>query len=494
MLGNLFGGFINVVQPFNFAVVLMGIILGMMAGATPGISGAMIVVLLVPLTYGMNPQAAFLLLTAVYSASVFSGSISAILFRTPGAPEAVATSLDGYEMTKKGKAAEALGISVFSSAMGGLFGTIVLITIAPQLAKVALEFGQPEYFALAVLGLSVITTLGKANQFKSLIAAGLGVMLATIGLDPMTGVPRFTFGSTLMQSGVSFIPVLIGLFAISEVLKRVQEKLTAKQIVDKVETLLPPFGLIKKLGTLILRSSIMGTFIGILPGIGATTGAMIGYSEAVRWSKEPEKFGTGVPEGVAAPEAANNSACSGAMVPLLALGIPGSATTAVMLGAFILHGIQPGPLLFKEEPELVYTIFIGLIVANLMILLLSKFFIKYFANVIKIPYQFLGPLIVVLCIIGSFALRNNYLDVFLMLGFGLVGYFLEKHKFPVAPIILGLVLGDIAEPALRRSLTISRGDISVFYTRPITLVLLILAFISFFYPLVKDFIKKRKAT
>jgi len=483
---------VNLLQPLNFLMLVGGVFIGLLAGATPGISGTMMVILLIPITYFLQPDAAFLLLSAVYCAAVFSGSISAILFRTPGAPEAVATTLDGYEMTKKGKAAEALGISIFSSALGGLIGTLILIFAAPRLASFALAFGPAEYFALAIVGLSVVAVLGSRNMIKAFMAGLLGLWLATVGIDAMSGVPRFTFGIGVLMGGIELVAVLIGLFAISEVLRRVMQDQTVREKVGKVTSTLPKLPMIRRLTGTIARSSIIGTFIGILPGIGATTAAMVSYSEAVRWSKEPEKFGTGLEEGVSAPEAANNAAANGAMVPLLALGIPGSATTAVLLGAFILHGIQPGPLLFFQQPLLVNTLFVGLFLSNFLILFMAKPFIMGFANIIKIPYSVLGPLILLLCILGVFGIRNNLMDVWIALFFGVVGYVLEKYGFPLAPIILGLVLGGMAEQELRRALIMSGGSWQIFLDSPIAMTLLIGGAILMLYPIISQLLKSRR--
>lgn len=495
-MSNFLAGLVNIMEPFNLFILAAGVFLGLLSGATPGVSGLMAVVLLIPLTYGMEADSAFLLLSAVYAASVFSGSISAILFRTPGAPEAVATTLDGYELTKQGRASEALGISVFSSATGGLIGSLILMFVAPQLAKFALKFGPVEYFALAMVGLSVITVLGANNLLKALLAGLFGLFLATIGIDAMTGVPRFTFGVGGLMSGIDFIPVLIGLFAISEVLRRFMEDFTVKQQVGKITSTLPGLSTIKRLWITIGRSSLLGTIIGILPGIGATTASMVSYSEAVRWAKDKDKFGKGAEEGIAAPESANNAAANGAMVPLLALGIPGSATTAVLLGAFILHGIRPGPLLFTEQPVLVMTLFIGLFLSNFLILAMAKPFIKMFSNVIRIPYSILGTLILMLCIIGSYALRNNMLDVWLTLIFGLVGYVMEKYKYPLAPVILGLVLGGMAEQELRRALIISKGSWSIFLESNIAVGLLLFGAVMMFWPLIIKAVNlvKKKST
>lgn len=490
MLSNIFAGVINVIQPINLLTLILGTLLGFLGGATPGISGVMMVVVFLPITYGMQATIAFLLLTSIYASSVFSGSISAILFRTPGAPEAVCTTLDGYPMAQKGKVGEALGYSIMSSAIGGLIGGLILLVSAPLLAEVALKFGSPEYFALAVMGLSVVSSLSGNSISKGVIGASFGLFLATVGIDPMSGVERFTFGLPRLMSGIDFIPVLIGLFAVSEVLKKFQEKVI-KVKERKVKTKFPGLKDILNIKGTILKSSLLGTFIGILPGVGATTASMLSYSEAVRSSKNPERFGTGIPEGIAAPEAANNAAANGAMVPLIALGIPGSATTAVILGAFILHGIQPGPLIIKQQPLLVYTIFIGLLFVNFFILALSKPFISVFSKILNVPYSVMGTLIGALCIIGTYAVRNSLLDVWVMLFFGILGYTMEKVKFPTAPIVLGIVLGRLAEEEFRRSLLLSSGNLSIFITRPISAILLALAVIGLIAPLYRDY-KSRK--
>lgn len=493
MFANILLGLANLMTPIHLIALIGGTMFGFFGGATPGISGVMLVVVFLPLTYGVESGIAFLLLTSIYASAVFSGSISAILFRTPGAPEAVATTLDGYPMAQKGKVSEALGYAVMTSAIGGLMGGIILLFTAPILAEFALEFGSPEYFALAVMGLSVVSSLSGNSISKGIIGACFGLFLATIGIDTMSGVARYTFGNARLMAGIDFIPILIGLFAISEMLRKFQER-EVKLKTEKVKTKFPGIRELLDIKGTIIKSGLLGTFIGILPGVGATTASMLSYSEAVRSSKHPELFGTGIPEGIAAPETANNAAANGAMVPLIALGIPGSATTAVMLGAFILHGIQPGPLMIVQQPVLVYTIFLGLILVNFFILMLAKPFIGVFAKILKVPYSVMGTLIALLCAIGTYSVRNSMLDVWFMIFFGVLGYVLEKVKFPTAPIVLGIVLGTLAEEQLRRSLVISGGSFSIFFTRPISLALLIMAAIGIIIPFVRNYKAKRKAS
>lgn len=493
MLESLLGGFINVFTPIHIIMLMAGIFIGIIGGAIPGISGTMLVVVLLPVAYGLDPIPAFLLLTAIYTTAVFSGSISAILFKTPGAPEAVATVFDGYEMTKKGQAGEALGISIFSSATGGIIGCIILIFLTPVLATFALRFSSAEYFSLVFLALVVVIVLGGGSFVKSMIGVLLGLLVATIGIDPLSGAGRFTFGTTGLQSGIDFVAVIVGLFALAEVFRKGQEHISIKQTAMKVVTKLPNLKMLQKLKGVITRSTFLGVFIGILPGVGATTASMVSYSLNVSLSKKPEEYGTGKPEGVAAPESANNAAAMGAIVPLLALGIPGSATTAILLGAFVMNGIQPGPLMFEQQSVLVYTIFAGLIIANLSVLVFSKFFIKIFAQLIRAPYYIIGPLIIIFCFVGTYAVRNSMFDVGVMIVAGIVGYVFEKAKFPLAPIILGLVLGTMAEEEFRRALIKSGDDFSVFFTQPISGVFISLALLSLLIPLYKIIKRKKNA-
>lgn len=473
MLESFLNGLAVVFQPMNLLILTSAVLIGFIGGALPGISGVILVVILLPVTYSMEPTAAFMFLTAIYGSTVFSGLITAILYRAPGTPEAVMTAFDGYPMTQQGQAGKALGIGILSSVIGGLVGTIALIIFTPMLASVALKFSSPEYFALAILGLTVVASLG-GRLILGLIGACLGLFIATIGFDPLTGTPRYTFGNLNLAEGVGLIPVIVGLFAISEVMKRTLGEETHKPI-KKVSVKIFDMPILRKIAITLSRSSLLGVVIGILPGIGASTAAMVSYSEAVRWSKTPEKFGQGEPEGIAAPEAANNAAAMGALVPLFALGIPGSGTTAIILGAFIMHGLQPGPMFMMTSSSLIYAVFAGLFIVNFMILLFSKPFITLFTKLLNIPYSALGPIIIMCCIVGTYSVRNSMFDVWLMLGFGVLGFLLEKLKFPLVSIILGLVLGPIAESELRRTLSMSQGDLSILFTRPISATLIIIS-------------------
>lgn len=495
MLEGLIGGLSTVLQPINLIAMILAVFLGFIGGAMPGISGAMLIIIILPLSYGMDPIMAFIIMTSIYAVTSYSGMISAILFRIPGTPEAVATVFDGYPMAQKGQAGRAMGIATLSSSMGGIIGALVLILLTPLLSSVALKFSAPEYFALAILALTVVTSLSTGDMARGLIGVAFGLFLATVGIDHITGTPRFNFGLPSMMSGINFLPILIGLFAISEVIKKAEEEegIAIKEKIEKVKTKIFEIEIIKDIYTTIMRSSIIGVIIGILPGVGASTAALLSYSEAVRWSKNPKEFGTGIPKGIAAPETANNAAAMGALVPLLSLGIPGSATTALILGAFMLHGLQPGPLLLVQQPTLVYSIFVCLLVVNLSLLVFAKPFIALFSSLIfNVPFKYMGPVITVLCIIGTYAVRNSIFDLWIMFAFGIIGYWFSKIKFPVATVILGVVLGPIAEQEFRRSLVMSSGDFTIFFTRPISAVLLICAVLSLLLPLVKGGVKKMR--
>lgn len=490
MLQSLSEGFMIIADPINIIALFAAVFIGFLGGALPGISGVMLVVILLPVTYGMESTTAFILLTGIYGATVFSGLITAILYRAPGTPEAVTTVFDGYPMTQRGEGGKALGIGILSSAVGGTFGTIILIGFTPLLASFALKFSSPEYFGLAILGLTVVASLSRGKLVLGLLGVVFGLFLATIGIDPLTGQSRFAFDSPNLAGGIELVPLIIGLFAVSEILSRASKLVNNAEKVKSVKARIFDLGVIKKIWKTITRSSLIGTGIGILPGIGASTAAMVSYSEAVRWSKHPEKFGKGVEEGIAAPEAANNAAAMGALVPLFALGIPGSGTTAVILGAFIMHGLQPGPSFMIQNSEMVYAVFAALLVLNVLIIIFAKPFISIFSKLLNIPYSIIGPMIIIFCIVGTYAIRNSMFDVIVMLLFGLLGFFLEKVGFPLVTIILGFVLGSIAESELRRSLQMSGGDYTIFFERPISAVLLITAILFLVVPMIKPLYKK----
>lgn len=492
VLEQLLGGFANIFTPGNLLIFIGALVLGMFSGAIPGMNGTMTVVLLIPLTYIMDPITGIMMLAVIYAAAVYAGSISAILFRVPGAPEAIMTTLDGYPMNQQGKLREAISTAVFCSAVGGTVGTIILIFFSPMLANWAIQLSDPEFFAVVLLGLALVSTIGSGNVTKATMMMAIGLFIGVIGIDPIAGVPRFTFGNQTLMSGIDLIPVILGVFAVAEVFKQIR---SGGQMVSDLETesgnsgsIFPPLDYLKRFSRILGINSVFGTLIGILPGAGATTGALFGYTFGQRLVPKDirEKFGTGVPEGVAAPETANNAAASGAFVPLLTLGIPGSATTAVILAAFILHGIQPGPELIQTQGELVYTIFAALLLANVGILLANRGIVRSFIKVRHIPQPLLFSLIMIFAIIGAFATRNILFDLWIMLIAGVAGYYLERYNYPIAPLVIGLVLGPIAEPSFRRSIVKAQGDFGVFFDRPISAIFIVFAVLVFLIPLIQD--------
>ncbi len=491
LLSNLFQGFgyLAGIQPV--IAIFAGVILGILAGAMPGLSPSMGVALLVPFTYGMSPQIALILLVSIYIAANYGGSITAVTINTPGTPSAVVTSFDGYPLTQQGKAGIGLGISLVSSTVGGIIGTIILIFFSIPLARLAVRMHPAEYFALAIFGLTTVASLGGKNWPKAFLAAMLGLLINTIGIDPISGVKRFTFGTYRLFDGFALIPALIGLFALSEVFTRIEEFKLEKDAETKYEkTQWPTIVDYWKLKITILRSSILGTLIGIFPGAGATIAAFLSYDLAKKFSKEPETFGKGNQNGVAAAEAANSSSVGGALVPLLALGIPGSASTAVLVGALMIHDLVPGPLLFVERPDIIYSLFAALLIANVVMLAMGLFGARLWVKVTVIPKKVLLPAILAISIIGSFAVNYSFFDVATCIGFGVAGWILKKYGYPGAPIVLGMVLGKLAETNFRRAVIM--GGYGIFFTRPASLILLALALLSFGVPLFQTYKANKK--
>ncbi len=483
-----------VFTPYNVLVICGGTVLGIFIGAMPGMSSVMGLSIMLPFTFQLKGYASIMMLLGIFCGSIYGGSISATLMNTPGTAASAATCMDAYPMAViKRQPGRALAISTFSSLCGGLFSCVVLVFGATALAKVALNFTSPEYFALAFFGISIITGVSGKSVVKGLMGGILGLLFATVGVDNFTGTARFTFGSSFMRGGLAMVPILIGVFAFAQALKTIEEKYNEKPFKEKVviERVLPMKEDLKRIGPTVFRSAILGTFIGAIPGTGGDIASWVGYNEAKRWSKHKEEFGHGAPEGIAGSEAANNAIAGGAFVPLLALGIPGDAGTAVMLGALTMMGIVSGPLLFVESPEQAYTIFIGFFVANVLMGIFGFLMIRVFGKVINIPNKYLVPVIVTFCITGTFALNRYLEEVFLMLIMGVIGYFLIKLGFSMPPIILGLVLGTLAEKNARRGLDILAGTDSV-WDHPIAIIFVILGIVSLASPAIGAMMKKRK--
>lgn len=492
MFGYFLAAIGNVFQPISLLAIMVGVAIGIFIGAMPGLSATMGVALLLPMTFGMDPGVGLPMLMALYCGAMYGGSISAILISTPGTAAAAATVLDGYPMAKRGEASKALGFSLTASFVGGLFSAFCLLLVAPPLARVSLLFGPPEYFSIAILGLTLIGTISEGSWVKGLLSGFIGLLLATVGMDPVTGLPRFTFGSMNLLSGINLVVALIGLFSLSQALIMVEKRGGAIVQTQKIRgRVFPTLSELKKVGVTMLRSSIIGTWIGMLPGTGGDLATWVGYNEAKRVSKDRDKFGTGIPEGIVASEAANNAVTGGSLIPLLALGIPGSSTTAVLLGGFLVHGLRPGPRFMTVYGELSFTIIVALFVANLLILIEGFWAAKLGGYIAKVKDETIAPVVIVLSVVGSYSIGNNLFDVKLMLLFGVIGYFMKKVDFPTAPMVLGLILGPMAESGLRQSLLISQGSWRIFVAKPISLILLVLALFSIISA-VKREIKNRK--
>jgi putative tricarboxylic transport membrane protein len=472
------GGMAILLDPYMLWVILAGTVLGVIVGALPGLSGSTTAALLLPITVTMTPVASIAFLGAIYCAANFGGSITAILINTPGDPSASATAYDGYPMAAKGEAARALGMSTVASAFGGIFSIMVMIVAAPLLARAAYNFGPPEYFALAIFGLSMLGAVGSEAGIRNLIVGAFGLLLATVGLDLTTGVERFTFGLPELSEGLNLVPVLTGLFAISELLTQAGQLHLPIQRMGLEALALPTREDFRKCAKAIGLSSVLGTFIGILPALGATTAALISYNETKRWSKHKHEFGKGAIEGVAGPEAANNAAVGGSMVPTLALGLPGSATTAIILAGLIVQGVRPGPHLFNEQPTLLYAVFASMLAANLIYVPLGLFAAKYFARITLIPDALLWPGVLVFAVIGAYGPNQSMVDVWVMLGFGVIGYLLRRFGFSPAPLVMGLVLGTMAEETLKQSLLIFEQNWLLFFSRPIVVALFAITVLS----------------
>ncbi len=477
---NLLTGFELLFTPLGMGMLILGVVLGIFIGAVPGMSPSMGVALLIPISFGMDPTFAFILFVSAYQAANYGGSITAIAVNAPGTPSSVVTAIDGYELTKQGRAREALNTAVISSAFGGIVGVILLIVFSASIAKIALKFGPAEYFALAFFGLSTVVAFAGSNALKAIVGVLLGLLVNSIRLDSFTGDERFTFGIIELYDGISFLPAMIGLFALGEIFYQLESYNSEKTkflSLNKTKSLISNFFNSK---LTLVKSSLIGTFVGVIPGAGATVASFISYGEVKRCSKQKDKFGKGSLEGIMASEAANSSSVGGALVPLLALGIPGSATDAVLLGALTLHGLVPGPELFQTNVSLVYGIFAAVLFANILIIFFGLLGNSLWLQVLKIPKSIIYTLIITLCFIGSYTVQNSLFDAWVCFAFGILGWFLKKYKIPSATVVLGLVLGQMLETNFRRSLIIS--GYSGFLTKPICLIFLILSLFSLIIP------------
>jgi len=489
----LLSGLIALGDPYLLLLLAVATVGGVVIGALPGLNATTGAALLLPFTLTMEPVPAIAILTAIYCSATFAGAITAILINTPGTAASATTCLDGYPLAQRGEAGRALGMAVVSSTIGGVFSVVCLMLAAPLLARAAYNFSPPEYFALTLFGLSMLASIGDGSAIKNLIAGGFGIFLAVVGVDNLTTVERFTFGSYQLYDGIGFVPVMIGVFGISELLVQASNLNVEREAVRMKAIKLPSRDDYAKTWRAILRSSGIGTFIGILPAEGATVASMIGYNEAKRWSRTPEEFGKGAIEGVAGSEAANNAATGGAMVPTLALGIPGSATAAVILAGLMVHGLRPGPAMFTEQSEFAYAIFWSMMLVNFLFFFIGLRGAKVFARVTLIPTQVLWPCVFVFSIVGAYALDQSMFDVVVALISGVVGYFMRRYGFSVVPLAIGLILGGMLEQRLGQSMVMLDEKWWLMFTRPLTLLFLVLTALALFGPLIWGRLVKRRS-
>ena len=471
-----------VADPQILIAIFAATFLGLVMGALPGLTAAMAIALLIPLTFGMGPVLGIATLLGAFCGAIAGGAVPAILLGIPGTPSSVATTFDGFPMARNGQAGQALGISISASFLGGIFGAVLLILLSPPIASFALRFGPAEFFSLGVFGLVIIASVSAGSMLRGLIAGLIGLFLATVGADPMTGALRFTGGQPDLITGISLLPALIGLFAVSQILQDVAEsgsKDVQDVVVQDFASARPPFGLLARAWKVIGSSTIIGVIIGAIPGAGGSISSFMSYDQAKRMSKTPEKFGKGHYEGLVASETSNNATAGGALIPMLTLGVPGEVATAVLMGGLTIQGIRPGPALFDEQASIVYAIFICFIIANIAMFVLQWFGIRIFVRILKIPQHVMMPLVLVFCAIGVFGVNGSVFELWLMIAFGVLGFFLNRYGFGTAPVILGLILGSLTESNLRRGMIVYEGDWTQFVTRPISATLLGLAVIFF---------------
>ena len=478
-LSDLLYGFSIVIEPLNIIFCFIGVLFGTLTGVLPGLGPVGAMCMLFPLTFKLPHITGLILLAGIYYGAMYGGTITSVLVNIPGEAATVVTCLDGYQMAKKGLAGPALGIAAFGSFFAGTFGVILLMLAAPPLANFALRFGPPEYFAVMFAALTIVTYLARGSMLKAWIMVAFGILLGTVGLDLFTGKERLTLGILTLQEGLGIAPVVMGVFGLGEIFINIEEKIGIKELLTtKIKGLLPNSKQWKESAWPITRGGLLGFFLGIIPGGGAVISSFASYALEKKLSKHPERFGQGAIEGVAAPEAANNSATAGAFIPLMAIGIPSNVVMAILLGAFLVHGVQPGPLLISQHPDLFWGVIASMYVGNIMLLVLNLPMIPMWVRVLKIPYGILFPIILFLCIIGVYSINFNVVEILIMLFFGGIGYLMRKTDFEGAPLALAFILSPMIENALKQSLRMSAGDFTIFFTRPISAILIGVAFFS----------------
>ena len=485
-------GFSVALQPVNLFYCFVGVFIGTLVGVLPGIGPVGAMSLLLPTTFKATPEAAIIMLAGIYYGAMYGGSTTSILVNIPGEAASVVTCLDGYQMARQGRAGPALGIAAFGSFIAGTLSILGLMFLAPPLSKFALRFGPPEYFTLMVLGLTILIYLAHGSMPKALIMAGFGIILGLVGLDSINARPRFTFGKMELIDGVGLVPIVMGLFGVSEVLLNIEQVVRRDVLKTRVKGLLPTVKDWRDSTGPIARGSLLGFFLGILPGGGAVISSFISYAVEKRVSKHPERFGTGAIEGVAGPESANNAATGGAFIPLMTLGIPPNVIMAMLLGAFMIHGVTPGPLMMKQNPGIFWGVIVSMYIGNIMLLILNLPLITIWVQVLKVPYKILFPLILLFCLIGVYSVNNVVFDIYIMLIFGIMGYLMKKFGYEGAPLVLAFVLGPLMENNLRKSLIMSQGDFTIFLARPLAAASLIVALFLLISPIIPRMGKKRK--
>jgi len=487
LLHNLYTGFSIALTFNNIIYCLVGVFFGQIVGVLPGIGAPTAIALLLPLTFTVNPTSALIMFAGIYYGVAYGGTITSVLINVPGESSTVMTCIDGYQMALKGRAGAALSVAAIGSWLAGTASVILLMTFAPALAKFALRFGPPEYFALAFMAFGLLTVFGGAQPIKIVISTMLGLLLATIGLDVVSGLPRFAFGIPQLLGGIDFIVIICGIFGVAEVFNSIEEPEEGELIKQKMRLrdLFLTWEEWVASRWAILRGGIIGFFVGMIPAGGITTASFLAYLGEKRLSKHPERFGKGAIEGVAAPESANNAASISGFAPLLALGIPGSPTTAVMLAGFMMWGIRPGPLLFQTKPDLVWGLIASMYIGNFLLLLMNIFLIPPFVAILRLPYTIIMGFIVIFASVGAYSVNNNLFDVWMMLGFGVLGYVMKKLEYPIVPLVLALVLGRLAENSLRQALIISGGSLFIFFTRPISGIFIAAGILAYLTPVIR---------
>ncbi|GAB3553568.1 tripartite tricarboxylate transporter permease [Arthrobacter tumbae] len=485
-------GFGVVLDPQNLLYCLMGVVIGMLIGVLPGLGPAATIAILLPLTYGIDPVTAIIMLAGIFYGAQYGGTITSVLLRLPGEASSVVTVFDGYVLAKQGKAGTALGIAAIGSFIGGTVAIIGLTFLAPLVASFALDFGPPEYTALALVGILLVATISGGTKIKALIAAAVGLLLATVGRDVFTGAERFTFSNLSLADGIDFVPIAMGLFGIGEILYNLEERHRAVSAPAKVANVWPSRADLRKSSGAIGRGSVLGFFLGILPGGGATISSMVSYAVEKKRAKDPSRFGKGAVEGVAGPETANNAAATSSFIPLLTLGIPANATMAIIFGALLIHGITPGPQLISEDPELFWGVVNSMYIGNILLLILSIPLVGLFVKILRVRAAILAPITALITILGAYTIRNSMFDVLLVVLFGALGYLMKKFGFEPGPLVLAFVLGELLESNLRRSLLVLEGDVSGFLTRPISATLLVIFVLVAVGPMIKSALARRQ--